>query len=691
MDILFNSEMSATITGLLLFFIFSIIINFISTIYNKITKKEITPNTTLNCGIWAWCGKDSKKFNKSKFDMLGLYNDSRGGQGSGIYKNGEIIKSSKEKEYKDFLVNINYNNDLENPVIFGHARKSSSGHVNDINTHPFGFGEKKDGEYEFAGVHNGTLYNERELSKMFDSDYSKIDSHILLESIYKNENFKVLNHYIGAAALLFIDNNESNTLYAFRGESKKFESSNKIEDERPLYYYQESENSLYISSMMESLIAITENEKDIENIHEFKANIVYKIIDGNVEKAKQITISRKNCFQRQYNYNNNWNSKYNRINNSYENTYNKNKVKKIDLNSKVSNIKSKNTKKNKKFNILKESLKRKKGEGNNLKFEKFKYCRNGHPVTGIYLYTLNNDFIKLDEDYVDAAQEFYANYVNHYFDLDNNVFVKSLAELESDNFYMPYDVKDINSFKELPFIYIVQGHRVINRLDYESCYNIKGINSYNLQFCSFYPVILDGKASLKGQTILHDRINALGSDFIYTIVDGKVVSRKNNNSTGLLKSINSNIDIIEANINRLGTVDKIFKETSSVTTNNSKNEHNGLFGQYLEDLESDKGPSLETLFNLPTEDAEVFEEAEELESHLIEELNDENYVTTEELNTINYIKERLIVFSDKYLTKKVKILKDIKHEEADKIVKISELFINSIKELNKNDKIIKIF
>lgn len=690
MDILFNNEMSVTITGILLFFIISVIINYITNIYNKLTKKEKSPNITLNCGIWAWSGKDSKQFNKSKFDMLGLYNDSRGGQGAGIYKNGEIIKSSKEKEYKDFLVNINYNNDLENPVIIGHARKSSSGLVNDNNTHPFGFGEKKNGEYEFAGVHNGTLYNERELSKMFDSDFSKIDSHILLESIYKNKNFKVLNHYIGAAALLFIDNNEPNTIYAFRGQSKKFESSDKVEDERPLYYYQESQNSLYISSMFESLVAITENSKDIENIHEFEPNKVYKIVDGDVKNSKKINVSRKECFQRQYNYNNSWNTGFNnRLNNNCNSSLNKNKSKKIDLNKN-----NKSTKNNKKFDITKESLKRKKGEGNKLKFEKFKYCRNGHPVTGIYIYTLNGNFIRLDEDYVDAAQEFYANYVNHYFDLNNNIFVKSSMELKSDNFYMPYNIKDINSYKELPFIYIVNGHRVINRIDYESSYNNKSMTDYNLQFCSFYPIIIDNIAYIKGEKIIHDRINPLGSDFIYTIVDGKVVSRKNNNSAGLLHTINSSFENIQADVKYLKNIDEIFKEKnyndkSLKVTYNKK--HNGLFGQYLEDLEDDKETEpLESIFNLPLSDVEIYEEAEEVESHII---NDDSYLSIEEAQTITYIKNRLKAFSNKYLLKKVDILKNINHDKAKEIVKITETFINSIKELNKDetDEIVKNF
>lgn len=50
------------------------------------------------CGIFGYAGKNPKTFNKAKFDILGLYNNSRGGDSCGVTTDGEIyygLRTSK--------------------------------------------------------------------------------------------------------------------------------------------------------------------------------------------------------------------------------------------------------------------------------------------------------------------------------------------------------------------------------------------------------------------------------------------------------------------------------------------------------------------------------------------------------------------------------------------------------------------
>ena len=259
------------------------------------------------CGIFAWSGKDPKKFNKDKFDKLGIFNIDRGKDSCGVSFDGEVYYGlNTEKLYSKFIVNREIK-PLKYPVVIGHTRQASIGNiVNERNAHPFGFGNNSEGNYEFIGCHNGTLYNHKDLASTFkidttetikiQSDHNpngfyesfrqKIDSEILLEIIYKTKNFKVLSQYNGAAALVFTNTNEPNVIYVWKGASKWYDyNSYVVEEERPLFYYKETKNSLYISSIQESLETIGGIAN--VNLFTFSQNTIYKITDGDVEKVLQ--------------------------------------------------------------------------------------------------------------------------------------------------------------------------------------------------------------------------------------------------------------------------------------------------------------------------------------------------------------------------------------------------------------------
>jgi len=547
------NEQFIIVSSIMLVFLISVFIENFVRFYKLLFKNQITKNTTLNCGIFAWSGNSNDKFTKAKFDILGIYNDSRGGDGCGISKNSEIIKNiKKDKYFKNFLINKNYNNDLENNYIIGHTRNSSKGLKNEENTHPFGFGEDKNKGYEFIGVHNGTLYNENDIAKKYKCNKFKNDSSILLEAIFNSKSFKPLSEYLGAAATVFTNTNEPNTIYAFRGESKKYKNDKNTEKERPLYYYQESKNSLYISSMEESLIAITENEKDIEKIFEFKFNTVYKIKDGNVEKAETFKISRQKMTQRiQY-------SNHSNYNNEVPNHWKENKI--SDNVDKITNnyknrrsrrLKNSSNDTSNVFKIKDEVISNKDRKRNKIVFENFLYRRNGHVTNGIFIYTKEEKFIYLEEDLVDAYQVFFTDYLGKPYDKISGKFKKSISEIKHEDYYIPFDARIYNDYENYPFIYIVDGIRVIRKSDYNVLNTQKAKNSLDFiekaSWCATHPILNRKREAIKnGNKIEFMRFNPLNSDFIYTIVNGSVTTRKNNYSDNFLNGIKLEDEIITA-------------------------------------------------------------------------------------------------------------------------------------------------
>lgn len=214
------------------------------------------------CGIASYSGKTN--FNKDKMKLLLTYNSIlRGDDALGYYSplNGLYKKAGKPV---DLLPKV----DLKEDVYFiGHVRAASSGGKTDKQAHPFQFDE-------LVGVMNGTVSNCWQLVNKYGlnvTDYD-VDSEAIFAIIQKEQSFKVLGELNGGCAIITADTRNPDVMYVFRNL------------ERPLYRGN-LDGGMYISSIEESLKII-----GCERVVEFKPNIIYTIIGGEISHNAPIKI-----------------------------------------------------------------------------------------------------------------------------------------------------------------------------------------------------------------------------------------------------------------------------------------------------------------------------------------------------------------------------------------------------------------
>lgn len=514
----------------------------------------------LSCGLFGWTGKDVKKFNKDKFDKLGILNVERGKSSCGISFDGDIqIGIDSEKHYYDFIVEREIK-PKRFPIVIGHTRQSSVGLVNLFNAHPFGFGDN-DGDYIFIGAHNGTLKNHKDLAKTYEIEESieshhydkdnkeivvkrdKIDSEILLEIIYKHRNFKVLSEYVGGAALVFTDTTNPNVLYLFKGKSKDYQYSNFETTERPLFVYVENKNSMYFSSLEDSLKTIGGND---DNITDIDSNTIYKITDGDFNNAEKIVISRVNATQNpSYNHTRTYGPNYSAFaeedwyGNGQNSAFNTKKEKEeeksttiITLPAAKTVIKEKEEEKikDKPLNIYEETLLKAHDEYHGRPyFHKLRWWRNGQPITGIFTWIFEYGYYYLGDTEKAANERFY-QILDCVFDgkvfYNNDAFNKGKIPFESSKVVEP------------PLFYFVQGVQIKTYLDYAVFHNKfralspgNYLDAIELSSVSTHPIInlnfstreLVNQNIVKDRKIYTGKTILLGAEKIYHIEKGNLI------------------------------------------------------------------------------------------------------------------------------------------------------------------------
>lgn len=254
------------------------------------------PTNKLFCGIFGFLGANPKAFDITKFNVLGMFNDSRGKDSCGIYKNNAVYYGvDKEKLFQDavqnkiFPVEINRMN-----VVLGHCRKASVGAVGITTAQPVTVTDDQ-GKIVFVMIHNGTLLNYKELAAKYGVDYddAQTDSQIFCNVVYK-VGYEVLGEYEGAGAFVFYDV-ENDLTRIFKGASKTAEYSKEVTEERPLCFFKEKgRDVIWFSSMMNSLEFI-KTFKEPETVYTFTANTLYTIQNGVI--IDRVLIDRSERYQ----------------------------------------------------------------------------------------------------------------------------------------------------------------------------------------------------------------------------------------------------------------------------------------------------------------------------------------------------------------------------------------------------------
>ncbi len=263
------------------------------------------------CGLFGFIGNDPASFSWDKFNVLGWFNDSRGGDACGRVV-GNLCQHGVDslKTYKEFaMATKNPSVGITENVILGHCRKASSGGKNDIYAQPIivykkdlnakmikdpimkaGIKSLKKDDIVFSGIHNGTIDNYLELAPKYGiPTVDHNDSKVLLNILFYG-NYKVLTQYIGTAALVF-HNHILNRTFIFKGSSKSYSSSAFDSEERPLFSWSINSN-MYFSSIEDSLLFIGAIKNEMTSI---KCNVLYTFQDGNL--MKETEFDRKTMLQ----------------------------------------------------------------------------------------------------------------------------------------------------------------------------------------------------------------------------------------------------------------------------------------------------------------------------------------------------------------------------------------------------------
>lgn len=269
---------------------------------------------TLGCGLFGFIGPNPEKyFLWDKFNILGWFNDTRGGDACGrVVGNFHEHGVDNLKTYKEFAMA------RKNPVvstlpttIIGHCRKASVGGKDSIFAQPIIMTKKdvnmkaikdsqlksaikslKDTDIVFSGMHNGTIDNYKELAPKYGiptEDHN--DTKVLLTALFYG-NYEILSEYIGTAAFVW-QNHITHKTYIFKGKSKAWPASLDLTEERPLFCWEIGENNYYFSSLDESLLFIGAVKESIINID---YNIIH-IFKNGVRQKEGIPIDRSSASQ----------------------------------------------------------------------------------------------------------------------------------------------------------------------------------------------------------------------------------------------------------------------------------------------------------------------------------------------------------------------------------------------------------
>ena len=191
------------------------------------------------CGIFGCINKNTSKFNKSIFNILGVANDSRGGDSCGIFIDGEVEYGiGATKLYQNFFMDSNLLKKNECKIALGHCRKASVGAKTIKEAQPVVIKNDKD-EIEYCLMHNGTIHNYEDLAKKYipNIDIKGMTDSQVMANIFYHKGYAALSEYNGAAVFTIVDYRRGEPkIFFWKGESKQSTYQPQISEERPFYH-----------------------------------------------------------------------------------------------------------------------------------------------------------------------------------------------------------------------------------------------------------------------------------------------------------------------------------------------------------------------------------------------------------------------------------------------------------------------
>jgi len=227
------------------------------------------------CGLAGFNGVNP---DINKLRLLGILNEERGRQATGISTNKHWTKSLDP--FTKHVMRFKFSTAPEvmkfkktNNIILTHNRRASTGVGKTLDkVHPFVVGD-------IILTHNGTLEDLHKFASINDLDYTYGDSDSeLLTKVLDKNGLKAFAKYRGGAACAW-HNIKSSTLNLWKGAHKNLNTDSNTIDERPMYYYyDEIDQGIYYCSMPESLDLIRNSEE--EEIVDLDENTVYTFKNG---------------------------------------------------------------------------------------------------------------------------------------------------------------------------------------------------------------------------------------------------------------------------------------------------------------------------------------------------------------------------------------------------------------------------